>query len=51
MAKSGSYSSQKELHAIQKSIATAVSAKLGNSPSEALKSYIHPAVWNIGRKK
>jgi DNA topoisomerase-1 len=35
---------KKEYKAFQKAITTAVSKKLGNTPTIALKSYIHPAV-------
>lgn len=38
--------SEKPFKAQQKTIATTVSKVLGNNPSEALKSYIDPAVWD-----
>ncbi|OQX08800.1 MAG: hypothetical protein BWK76_23090 [Desulfobulbaceae bacterium A2] len=38
--------SKKEYNAAKKTIAEKVSKRLGNNPSEALKSYISPTVWS-----
>lgn len=37
--------SQAEYKRVRKEIATDVSSRLGNTPSMALKAYIHPQVW------
>jgi len=36
----------KEYKALRKEVGTAVSASLGNTPTMALKAYIHPAVFD-----